>query len=277
MQELARVNKAGFSGKPQKDSARSIEDIPEALRDNHHAKKKPRRSKLVFLIGGLVGLGAIALIAGSLYIASVPQKSAVSDSVTESVSTPAPTQSVQETNPPATKSETLLGHFAYSEAPPQELQPIVADSSIKLSKAAAEQFQAMVAAARASGVVLVPISGFRSAQTQEHLFFDIKAARGQVATTRAAVSAPPGYSEHHTGYAVDIGDGAMPGTNLSTTFENTRAFSWLSANAARFSFEISFPKDNPQGVSYEPWHWRFVGDRHSLETFYKAKNLQPLK
>jgi D-alanyl-D-alanine carboxypeptidase len=36
---------------------------------------------------------------------------------------------------------------------------------------------------------------------------------------------------------------------------------------------MSFPKDNPQGVSYEPWHWRFVGDRQSLETFYKAKNL----
>ena len=270
------MNKAGFSGKPQKASAHSIEDIPEALRDNHHAQIKPRRSKPVFLIGGLVGLGAIALIAGSLYIASVPQKNAVSDSVNRaSAPSPAPTQSVKEANPPATKSETLLGHFAYSEAPPQKLQPIVAGSSIKLSKAAAEQFQAMVAAARASGVVLVPISGFRSAQTQEHLFFDIKAARGQVATTRAAVSAPPGYSEHHTGYAVDIGDGAIPNTNLSTTFENTRAFSWLSANAARFSFEISFPKDNPQGVSYEPWHWRFVGDRHSLETFYKAKNLQP--
>jgi D-alanyl-D-alanine carboxypeptidase len=172
-------------------------------------------------------------------------------------------------------SETLLGHFAYSEAPPKELQPIVADGGIQLRKAAAKQFQAMVAAARATGVVLVPISGFRSGSTQDHLFFDIKAQRGQVATKRATISAPPGYSEHHTGYAVDIGDGAAPATNLNTTFEKTRAFKWLSANAARFSFEMSFPKDNPQGVSYEPWHWRFVGDRHSLETFYKAKNLQP--
>ena len=270
------MNKAGFSGKPQKASADSTEDIPEALRDNHHVQTKPRRSKVVFLIGGLVGLGVIAFIAGSWYVASAPERTAVSDSASTSASSPAPTQPVEEASPPATKSETLLGHFAYSEAPPQELQPIVADGSIKLSEAAAEQFQAMVAAARASGVVLVPISGFRSAQTQENLFFDIKAARGQVATKRAAVSAPPGYSEHHTGYAVDIGDGAVPATNLNTTFENTRAFNWLSANAARFSFEMSFPKDNPQGVSYEPWHWRFVGDRHSLETFYKAKKFQPL-
>ena len=166
----------------------------------------------------------------------------------------------------------MLGHFAYAEAPADELQPIVADGSIKMRSTAAEKFQAMKAAALATGVVLAPISGFRSQQTQEQVFFDVKAARGQATTKRAAVSAPPGYSEHHTGYAVDIGDGAVPATNLNTTFENTKAFKWLEANAAYFSFEMSFPQDNPQGVSYEPWHWRFVGDRQSLETFYKAKN-----
>lgn len=267
------MDKAGFSGKQQKVSAPSIEDIPEALRDNHHVQIKPSRTKLVFLMGGLVGLTVIALSAGSWYVTSAPQRNSVSDSVSTSAPNPAPTQSVQEANPPASNSETLLGHFAYSEAPLQELQPIVADGGIKLRKAAATKFQEMVAAARASGVVLVPISGFRSAKSQEQLFFDIKAARGQVATKRATVSAPPGYSEHHTGYAVDIGDGAVPATNLNTTFEKTRAFNWLSANAARYSFEISFPNDNPQGVSYEPWHWRFVGDRQSLETFYKAKTL----
>ena len=132
---------------------------------------------------------------------------------------------------------------------------------------------AMTAAARSQGVILVPISGFRSVSEQQHLFFDVKAQRNQLATERATVSAPPGYSEHHTGYAVDIGDGRTPATNLSQTFEKTAAYKWLAANAARYSFEMSFPKNNPQGVSYEPWHWRFVGDRHSLETFYKARQL----
>jgi D-alanyl-D-alanine carboxypeptidase len=47
----------------------------------------------------------------------------------------------------------------------------------------------------------------------------------------------------------------------------------MKKNAARFNFELSFPRNNPQGVSYEPWHWRFIGDRRSLETFYKAKTL----
>jgi D-alanyl-D-alanine carboxypeptidase len=72
---------------------------------------------------------------------------------------------------------------------------------------------------------------------------------------------------------MDIGDGRTPATNLSPDFEKTAAFKWLEKNAAYYSFEVSFPKGNAQGVSYEPWHWRFVGDRDSLETFYRAKNL----
>ncbi|MCY7275262.1 MAG: D-alanyl-D-alanine carboxypeptidase family protein, partial [Phormidesmis sp. CAN_BIN44] len=73
---------------------------------------------------------------------------------------------------------------------------------------------------------------------------------------------------------IDIGDGNVPATNLSPSFDQTAAFNWLKQNAVRFNFEISFPKNNPQGVSYEPWHWRFVGDRQSLETFYKARGKQ---
>ncbi|NEQ19342.1 MAG: D-alanyl-D-alanine carboxypeptidase family protein, partial [Microcoleus sp. SIO2G3] len=146
---------------------------------------------------------------------------------------------------------------------------------IRMRKTAAQQYLAMAQAARSEGVILVPISGFRSVKDQEQLFFGVKSQRNQSAAERAAVSAPPGYSEHHTGYAVDIGDAAVPATNVNPNFEKTKAFQWLQANAARFSFELSFPKDNPQGVSYEPWHWRYVGDRSSLETFYKAKNFKP--
>ncbi|WP_416289932.1 D-alanyl-D-alanine carboxypeptidase family protein [Nostoc sp. UHCC 0251] len=144
-----------------------------------------------------------------------------------------------------------------------------------MRKSAAQKFEEMVATARSAGVILVPISGFRSVKDQEPLFFGVGAQRNQTPIERAALSAPPGHSEHHTGYAVDIGDGAVPATNLQTNFENTKAYRWLQANAARFSFEMSFPKNNVQGVSYEPWHWRFVGDRNSLEIFYKAKNLKP--
>jgi len=43
----------------------------------------------------------------------------------------------------------------------------------------------------------------------------------------------------------------------------------LEENAARYNFELSFPEENVQGISYEPWHWRYVGNQESLEIFYK--------
>ncbi len=262
------MNNAGLPGKPAQTSVPAGDDIPEALRDTPDVRRR-YRLKPVLLIAGPLGLGAMALgIALSL---STPKPQ------------PTPTASPNPTSagdsglssPNASDTGNLLGHLPYEEAPASELQAIATDSRIRLRTAAAEKFQAMLAAAGRDGVILVPISGFRSVADQQPLFFDVKAQRGQVATKRAEVSAPPGYSEHHTGYAVDIGDGRAPATNLSPSFENTAAFKWLEKNAPYYSFELSFPEGNSQGVSYEPWHWRFVGDRHSLETFYKAKSLTP--
>ena len=116
------------------------------------------------------------------------------------------------------------------------------------------------------GVALVPVSGFRSYERQERVFFNVAAERGQTPRERAKVSAPPGYSEHHTGYAVDISTPEL-GDELSVAFERTAAFRWLAANAATHGFEMSFGKDHPTGVSYEPWHYRWVGDAHSMRTF----------
>lgn len=252
------------------------EDIPEALRQS--PAEAARRPKWTLLGWGSIGLGAVALTLG-LWLIFQFQKPQASQPPS-----PAQTQgsSVVPTSPPAPIStpslpspELLLGHLPFAEAPANELRSITAEGSIQLRTAAAEQFQAMVVAAQADGVNLTPISGFRSVAEQKHLFFDVKAQRGQVAAKRAEVSAPPGYSEHHTGYVVDIGDGSRPAANLKTSFETTPAFQWLQSNAARFSFELSFPQGNPQGVSYEPWHWRFVGDQQSLETFYKSRNLKP--
>lgn len=262
------MDNAGLPGKPPDTSeAPPVDDIPVALRDTPEAARR-YHVKPIVLIASLVGLGAIALIATLLAIGNSTPKAVVNSS-----SQPSPTPTATATQAPV---DNLLGHLAYKEAPKSELQSITADGRFKLRQAAAKKYKAMAAAARQSGVILVPISGFRPISEQQHLFFDVKAQRGQDARERAEVSAPPGYSEHHTGYAVDLGDGNVPATNLNPKFENTAAFKWLKNNAARFSFEMSFPRDNPQGVSYEPWHWRYVGDTQSLETFYKAKNLKAI-
>ncbi|MCA1995113.1 MAG: D-alanyl-D-alanine carboxypeptidase family protein [Coleofasciculus sp. S288] len=262
------MNNAGLPGKPSKFSGPPGDDIPEALRDTPDIRRR-YRLKPILLISGLVGIGAIALLLGIFVSVPAPQPTVKSSPAATSA------DSQSEPSPNASEGVDIQGrqHFAYEEAPASELQPITPDGRIQLRTTAAQKFKAMSAAAAREGVILAPISGFRSVSEQQYLFFDIKAQRGQAATKRAEVSAPPGYSEHHTGYAVDIGDGKVPSTNLSPSFENTAAFKWMEQNAASYNFELSFPRDNPQGINYEPWHWRFVGDRDRLETFYKVKNL----
>ena len=82
-----------------------------------------------------------------------------------------------------------------------------------------------------------------------------KLAQGQSIENILKVSAAPGYSEHHTGRALDLNS---PGCDvLEECFEDTRAFAWLSLEAAEFGFGMSYGKANAHGIAYEPWHWCF--------------------
>ena len=165
----------------------------------------------------------------------------------------------------------LLGHFPYAEADPASLVTIA--PGLQLHADAARALEAMRRAAEADGVALTVISGFRSVALQRRLFFEVSAERNQSASTRARVSAPPGYSEHSTGYAVDLGDSREPSTHLSERFQHTAAFQWLQANGARFHFQLSFPPANAQGVNFEPWHWRYEGSTQALRLFDAAHRL----
>ncbi|MFM7311595.1 MAG: D-alanyl-D-alanine carboxypeptidase family protein, partial [Cyanobium sp.] len=166
----------------------------------------------------------------------------------------------------------LLGHFPYGEARSTDLMTLA--PGVELQRDAAEALLAMQSAARADGVEIVVLSAFRSIALQKRIFFDVKSERNQSALERARVSAPPGFSEHSTGYAVDLGDGRNPATNLSPSFQETAAFTWLKAHANRFHFALSFPQGNRQGVSYERWHWRFEGTAEALRTFEAAQRLE---
>lgn len=293
------MNNAGLPGKSQQAAMPPFDDIPEALRDTPVVELQPQLKQTPSLQQAFlkrvqpyklteswaltykrtaVGLGAIATLALTLWSLQQAHRSRTpilyneanssAEDLSESDNLTSQTNLATASSPTAQAPKTLLGHHAYEEAPPEALRSISADGVVKLRPAAAEKYLEMVAAARADGVRLVAISGFRSLEDQQYLFFDLKAEQGQATTRRAEVSAPPGYSEHHTGYAIDLADGSKPETNLEISFETTPAFKWLQENAVRYSFEMSFPKDNPQGLSYEPWHWRFVGDRQSLETFF---------
>ena len=119
---------------------------------------------------------------------------------------------------------------------------------------AARAWRHMQAAAQREDVVLQAISGYRSHDYQLGIF-ERKFARGQAVEEILAVNAAPGYSEHHSGFALDVGAPGEPAAEES--FEATDAFAWLAANAARHGFAMSYPRENPHGIVYEPWHWRW--------------------
>ncbi len=240
-------------GKSKKLSASSFDDLPEAVRETDATRPNSKRPARWIVVAAIVSLGS--LIVGIR---------ALQDSLTPVVTATPSTAASPD-------SDRVLGHYAYAEAPEKELESVSADGGIRLRTSAARAYKDMVAAAAADGVRIEPLSGFRSIKEQEGVFFEVKEERSQSVAERASVSAPPGHSEHHTGYAIDVGDGNAPATNLNQDFETTAASKWLQANATKYNFELSFPKNNAQGVSYEPWHWRFVGDRMSLETFFKAR------
>lgn len=117
---------------------------------------------------------------------------------------------------------------------------------------AARAWRRMQAAARDAGVALEAISGYRSHAYQLGIF-ERKLARGLTVEQILAVNAAPGYSEHHGGRAIDIGCPGEPPAEES--FEATPAFAWLREHAGGFGFAMSYPRDNPHGIVYEPWHW----------------------
>ena len=122
----------------------------------------------------------------------------------------------------------------------------------RLAPETAASWAAMVDSAAAEGVRLLIVSGYRSFDYQARLIRK-KINAGQSVSDILRVNAAPGFSEHHSGRAVDI---ATPGSRpLSEEFEHSDAFRWLTSNAAGFGFSMTYPRDNPHGVIYEPWHW----------------------
>lgn len=145
----------------------------------------------------------------------------------------------------------------YNEAAQlEEVEPSILGQVERLWPRTARDWRRMKAAAAADGVQILLVSGFRSFAHQAGII-RAKLARGEAIDAILKVNAAPGFSQHHTGRAVDI---ATPGTRpLTVEFDRSEAFAWLSRRAAAFGFRMPYGRDNAYGLTYEPWHWCQLG------------------
>ncbi len=130
--------------------------------------------------------------------------------------------------------------------------PDIFEREQRMIPPAANAWRSMKTSAAGEQIELQVVSAFRSVEYQAGILRK-KLEKGQAIGEILMVSAAPGFSEHHTGCALDL---TTPGCAvLDEDFEQSNAFEWLMENAGRFSFSLSFPRDNPHGIAFEPWHW----------------------
>jgi len=171
-----------------------------------------------------------------------------------------------------------FGHLPYAQSEPNLMMLIGSYATGGeqrfefLHPEAGKALMKMIYAAREEGVWIVPVSGFRTLEQQQKLFQDQIKRRGSPQEA-AKVSAPPGHSEHHTGFAVDLADGKFPKQDVTYVFEQTDTYRWLTRRAREFGFEMSFTANNSQGVSFEPWHWRYVASPDAAAIFANTRKL----
>jgi D-alanyl-D-alanine carboxypeptidase len=124
----------------------------------------------------------------------------------------------------------------------------------RLTPPAAEAWLRMHTASAKDGVQLQVVSAYRSLEYQCALI-QRKLDRGMKIAEILKINAAPGYSEHHTGRALDITAPDCP--PLEEGFERTSAYAWLTKRAGEYGFRLSYPRNNPHGINYEPWHWAY--------------------
>ena len=142
--------------------------------------------------------------------------------------------------------------FHESPAELREIGPDCFGRPQQLRPDAAMAWAQMKQSAATDGIALEVVSAYRSPKYQVEVIqrqLDAGQAIEDILTRVAA----PGFSEHHSGCALDITTTGFEAVEES--FEDSDAFAWLVDNAAQFGFHLSYPRNNPYGVVYEPWHW----------------------
>ncbi|HZG73861.1 MAG TPA: M15 family metallopeptidase [Chondromyces sp.] len=142
-----------------------------------------------------------------------------------------------------------------------------------LRKEAAEALERMFQVAKQDGIHLFAVSGYRSYERQVTILENEIAESGEEKAVQAV--APPGQSEHQTGLSMDISAESVQ-FDLVQEFETTKEGQWLAEHAHLFGFILRYPKgkEDITGYMYEPWHFRYVGEKAAHEIYKNGWTLE---
>ena len=142
-----------------------------------------------------------------------------------------------------------------------------------LRSEAKKNLDSLISGANSSNVNLKIISGYRSQSSQATLYNSYVKRDGQAAADM--YSARPGYSEHQTGLAIDLGN-TNGSCDLEVCFENTTGGLWIKANVQNYGFIVRYPngKTDITGYQYEPWHLRYVGIETAKAIYASGKTFE---
>lgn len=177
---------------------------------------------------------------------------------------------IPEIPQPEDKSVLILvnpwNHIPEGYAP--ELENV--QGNYNLDKKAAESARNLLAAAKEAGFNMQLCSAYRTIEKSAELyqrkvkeFIGFGYSEEDAMTEAAKWVAPPGTSEHHTGLAMDLVSSDYWGyySDLEHDYEKFDSFKWMYEHCAEFGFILRYPKDKQEitGITYEPWHYRYVG------------------
>lgn len=152
-------------------------------------------------------------------------------------------------NPADYEPEIVIPRFAkpgFSNPKNQKLRSDAANALVQMDRAFNKQ----------TGKRIILTSGYRSYSAQKAIHSLMVKRYGSAGGDR--IAARPGFSEHQTGIAVDLG--TTGGTN----------YKWLAANAWKYGYILRYPnkKTKVTGYQYEPWHFRYIGELLATEYHY---------
>lgn len=253
-------------------------------------RRRRRRKQSQMLYPWLLGIG-ILLVTVVMLIAMAPPVSD-SASASRSDSTPATSSAAPSSAPPAVLSEEPSSVSPSGSLPSVRSDPVSSNQpevttfttakgytgitkngltyidgvlianktyslpstyGTALTDATQAAFSRMQQAAAADGLNIYISSGFRSYDTQKKIYANFVSTKGQAGAD--AVSARAGHSEHQTGLAFDV-------NIINSSFAGTPEAIWLEQNCYKFGFILRYPegKTDETGYSFEPWHFRYVGE-----------------